>query len=187
MLRAACCNCEAGCIKNLDPQHTTHNIQLNKMAKEHQYKTNLVWAGNKGSGTMDYRSYDRDFVVSIENKQPISGSSDSVFLGDKTKYNPEDLLLSSISSCHMLWYLHLCSKNDIVVMEYKDNAVGTMIENADGSGQFKEVLLQPEVLISKKEQIDLANSLHEEANKMCFIANSLNFPVRHSSVCKGSN
>jgi len=157
------------------------------MAKEHQYKSSLVWTGNKGSGTMDYRSYDRDFVVSIVDKPPISGSSDSVFLGDKTRYNPEDLLLSSISSCHMLWYLHLCSKNEIVVIEYKDNAVGVMVENADGSGQFKEVKLYPEVLISDARQIDQANALHEEANKMCFIANSLNFPVKHEPKCSASN
>jgi organic hydroperoxide reductase OsmC/OhrA len=157
------------------------------MAKEHQYKTNLVWAGNKGSGTMDYRSYDRDFVVSIAHKATISGSSDSVFLGDKTKYNPEDLLLSSISSCHMLWYLHLCSKNGIVVMEYSDDAVGTMIENADGSGQFKEVVLRPQVVISNKDQMEQANSLHHEANKLCFIANSLNFPVKHEASCKAIN
>jgi len=157
------------------------------MAKEHQYKTNLVWAGNKGSGTMDYRSYDRDFVVSIENKAPISGSSDSVFLGDKTKYNPEDLLLSSISSCHMLWYLHLCSKNGIVVIEYKDNAVGIMEESADGSGKFKEVTLNPEVLIADKAHIDQANALHADANKMCFIANSLNFPVKHKASAKAEN
>ncbi|WP_199117615.1 OsmC family protein [Pedobacter sp. ASV28] len=153
------------------------------MAKQHQYKTNLVWVGNKGSGTMDYRSYDRDFRIEIQGKEAISGSSDSVFLGDKSKYNPEDLLLSSISSCHMLWFLHLCSKNGIVVIDYKDNAVGIMEEYADGSGKFKEVLLKPEVLISKQEDISWANSLHAEANKMCFIANSLNFPVKHEASC----
>lgn len=153
------------------------------MAKQHLYKTNLVWAGNKGSGTMDYRSYDRDFVVTIEGKSAIEGSSDSIFLGDQTKHNPEDLLVSSVSSCHMLWYLHLCSKNGIVVIEYKDNAVGTMMENADGSGKFTEILLRPEVIISKPEDISWANSLHEEANRMCFIASSLNFPVKHEAVC----
>jgi organic hydroperoxide reductase OsmC/OhrA len=157
------------------------------MAKEHQYKTNLVWTGNKGSGTMDYRSYDRDFVISIENKAQIMGSSDSAFLGDKTKYNPEDLLLSSISSCHMLWYLHLCSSNGVVVIEYKDLAVGTMVENADGSGKFASVTLNPEVLIAEKAHIELANSLHAEANKMCFIANSLNFPVKHHANCNAAN
>ncbi len=157
------------------------------MAKDHQYKTNLIWAGNKGSGTMDYRSYDRDFVVSINNKESFSGSSDSIFLGDQTKYNPEDLLLASVSSCHMLWYLHLCSKNEIVVLEYTDNAIGTMTENNDGSGKFSSILLKPEVIISKKEQIEQANSLHVEANKMCFIANSLNFSVEHQPKCSAIN
>jgi len=163
------------------------SLRIYYMAKEHHYRTQLVWTGNKGSGTMDYRSYDRDFVVSIDAKPPLEGSSDSDFMGDKTRYNPEDLLVSSISSCHMLWFLHLCAKNDIVVLEYKDNATGTMMEQADGSGRFNEVVLRPEVLISKKEQIAQANALHQEANKMCFIANSLNFPVKHEAQCRATN
>jgi len=171
---------------NFSIRNTHYSIRKD-MAKEHQYKTSLVWTGNIGSGTMDYRSYNRDFVVEIDHKTPIYGSSDSAFMGDKTKYNPEDLLLSSISSCHMLWYLHLCSNHEIVVMEYTDNAVGTMVENADGSGKFDTVTLNPEVLIAEKTQIDLANSLHEEANKMCFIANSLNFEVKHEATCKAIN
>jgi organic hydroperoxide reductase OsmC/OhrA len=157
------------------------------MPKEHQYQTNLVWTGNKGSGTMDYRSYDRDFSIDINGKPTILGSSDSAFLGDKARHNPEDLLLASISSCHMLWYLHLCATNNIVVIEYKDNAKGIMVESADGSGKFTEVILQPDVLISDKRQIELANSLHEKANKMCFIANSVNFPVHHKANCTASN
>lgn len=157
------------------------------MKKEHQYNANLVWTGNKGSGTMDYRSYDRDFIISINGKPQISGSSDSAFMGDKTKYNPEDLLLSSISSCHLLWYLHLCAKQEIVVMEYKDDAVGTMIENPDGSGKFSEVVLHPQVVIADETQKELANSLHAEANKMCFIANSLNFAVKHIPTCTALN
>lgn len=157
------------------------------MKKEHQYNANLVWTGNKGSGTMDYRSYDRDFIISINDKPQISGSSDSAFMGDKTKYNPEDLLLASISSCHLLWYLHLCAKHEIVVMEYKDDAVGTMIENPDGSGKFDEVVLHPQVVIADAAQKELANSLHAEANKMCFIANSLNFKIRHTPLCFALN
>ncbi|MBB2151467.1 OsmC family protein [Pedobacter gandavensis] len=153
------------------------------MAKEHQYKTAVTWTGNKGSGTMDYRSYDRSYVISIDHKAEISGSSDSAFLGDKTKHNPEDLLVSSLSSCHMLWYLHLCSQNDIIVMDYKDNAVGTMIENADGSGHFSEVTLYPIVTITRAVDQDKANALHEQAHKMCFIANSCNFPVKCQPSC----
>jgi len=153
------------------------------MAKTHEYQTNLVWTGNKGSGTMDYRSYDRSYVISIEHKNDIHGSSDSAFMGDRTKHNPEDLLVSSLSSCHMLWYLHLCSQNDIIVLDYKDNAVGKMTENADGSGYFTEVILHPVVTITDEDAVSKANALHEQANKMCFIANSCNFPIRHEPQC----
>ncbi|MET3114024.1 organic hydroperoxide reductase OsmC/OhrA [Pedobacter sp. CG_S7] len=153
------------------------------MAKEHQYQTSLVWAGNKGSGTMDYRSYDRNYVISIINKPDIYGSSDSVFLGDKRKHNPEDLLVSAISSCHMLWYLHLCSENGIIVLDYKDKAIGKMMENTDGSGRFKEVVLHPVVTISDQAHLEKAINLHEQAKKMCFIANSCNFPITHEPQC----
>lgn len=149
------------------------------MAKEHQYQATLTWAGNKGSGTMDYRSYDRSYIVSIDNKPDILGSSESAFLGDKTKHNPEDLLLASISSCHMLWYLHLCSQNEIIVMDYKDMPVGNMVENADGSGRFTEVVLNPVVVITDESKIETANALHDQAHNMCFIANSCNFPISH--------
>lgn len=153
------------------------------MAKEHQYQATLTWAGNKGSGTMDYRSYDRSYIISIDNKPDILGSSDSPFLGDKTKHNPEDLLLSSLSSCHMLWYLHLCSQNEIIVMEYKDSPVGKMTENPDGSGHFTEVVLHPVVVITDQSQVEKANALHDDAHRMCFIANSCNFPIRHEPKC----
>jgi len=151
------------------------------MSKEHQYTTNLVWTGNKGSGTMDYRSYERSYVISVHQKADILGSSDSAFMGDKSKHNPEDLLVSSLSSCHMLWYLHLCSQQGIVVLDYKDQAVGKMSEVENGSGHFTEVKLFPVLTITDESQIDLAESLHEQANKMCFIANSCNFPVLHEA------
>lgn len=153
------------------------------MPKLHQYQTSLTWAGNKGSGTMDYRSYDRSYVISIDQKPDILGSSDSAFLGDKNKHNPEDLLVSSLSACHMLWYLHLCSQHGIIVLDYKDNAVGQMSEDADGSGRFTEVVLHPTVVIASEADIEKANALHAEANKMCFIANSCNFPVKHEPKC----
>lgn len=153
------------------------------MPKLHQYQTSLIWAGNKGSGTMDYRSYDRSYVISIDQKPDILGSSDSAFLGDKHKHNPEDLLVSSLSACHMLWYLHLCSQHAIIVLDYKDKAVGRMSEDADGSGRFTEVILHPSVVIASEADIEKANALHAEANKMCFIANSCNFPVKHEPTC----
>lgn len=149
------------------------------MAGQHHYKATIKWTGNKGAGTTSYRAYEREHTISIDNKPDISGSSDPAFRGDKTRHNPEDLLVSSLSACHMLWYLHLCADNGVVVVDYSDNATGTMQETEDGGGHFTEVTLNPVVTVTDKSMIDKANELHKKANELCFIANSVNFPVRH--------
>ena len=118
------------------------------------------------------------------NKAAILGSSDPAFKGDKNKHNPEDLLVASISSCHMLWFLHLASSKGIIVTDYSDTASGTMIENEDGSGYFDSVILYPVVTITDPTRIDEINELHQLANKYCFISNSLNFKVKHDPICK---
>ncbi|HEY3429600.1 MAG TPA: OsmC family protein [Cyclobacteriaceae bacterium] len=147
--------------------------------KQHQYKTTVTWTGNKGSGTSDYRAYERGHIISVDGKTDILCSSDPAFRGDKTKYNPEDILVGSLSGCHMLWYLHLCAENGVVVTNYTDHATGVMAENSDGSGQFTEVTLSPQVTVKDSSMIAKANALHEKANAMCFIARSVNFPVHH--------
>ena len=154
------------------------------MEKSHHYTTVLTWTGNKGEGTAHYKAYDRDHVLSVEGKPDIPGSSDPSFRGNRSRYNPEELLVASLSSCHMLWYLHLCSVNNIVVVDYRDQAEGLMMERPDGSGYFKEVVLRPVVTIADASGMEKAQSLHHEANKLCFIANSMNFPVRHEPVCR---
>ena len=148
------------------------------MAKEHHYTTLITWTGNRGAGTAGYRDYDRAHTISVENKDTIHASSDPAFLGDATRYNPEELLLASLSSCHMLWYLHLCADSGIVVTAYSDRAAGVMEENNNG-GKFTAVTLYPAVQVAHESMIEKANSLHEEAHKKCFIANSCNFPVMH--------
>lgn len=148
--------------------------------KSHHYTTKIEWTGNQGKGTLTYKSYTRDHRISINGKySEILASSDPSFLGDQTRYNPEDLFLSSLSACHMLWYLHLCSVHKIVVTAYVDSATGTMEEDKNGSGKFTNVTLHPEVTIENKTQIEKATQLHSEANKMCFIANSCNFKIKH--------
>lgn len=154
------------------------------MHPNHNYKLTLKWTGNKGTGTSSYRSYDRNHDILIDNKTTIRGSADPTFHGDKTVHNPEDLLLASLSACHMMSYLHVCVKNGIVVTDYIDNATGIMKVNDDGSGQFIEVTLNPIVTISDGTFLEKANELHKEANKLCFIANSVNFPVKHNTTSK---
>lgn len=150
--------------------------------KNHHYKTTIHWTGNKGTGTSGYRDYERSHTISAENKVVIEGSSDPAFRGDRTKYNPEEMLLSSLSSCHMLWYLHFCSEAGIIVTEYTDEASGIMAETASGSGHFTEVTLHPRVTVAEASMIEKAEQLHHKANEYCFIANSVNFPVKHIPV-----
>lgn len=147
------------------------------MSKQHQYAVSIAWTGNDGSGTQSYRSYRRDHEIAAAGKPPIPGSSDPAFRGDRTRYNPEELLVASLSSCHMLWYLHLCSVNGIVVLDYHDEAAGTLQEEDDGAGTFVRVVLKPRVTVAGGSDRGKALALHEEAHHLCFIARSVRFPV----------
>ncbi|RKR08086.1 organic hydroperoxide reductase OsmC/OhrA [Maribacter vaceletii] len=151
--------------------------------KKHHYNIKTVWTGNEGTGTKNYKTYNRNHSINGEGKYTeILGSSDPAFLGDKTRYNPEDLFLSSISSCHMLWYLHLCATNNIIITSYKDNATGCMEESPNGNGKFTSVTLNPLITITNSSDKEKAMALHEKANEMCFIANSCNFKIKHKAT-----
>ena len=149
--------------------------------RSHHYSSQLNWTGNRGEGTVDYRSYDRSYTVSNNGKPDIQGSADPVFRGDHSKWNPEELFIASLSACHMLWYLHLCADEGIRVLAYRDQAKGVMEERENGRGKFAEVVLHPNVIISDPDNLGKAKQLHHQANEMCFIANSCNFPVRHEA------
>jgi organic hydroperoxide reductase OsmC/OhrA len=155
--------------------------------KLHTYQIRTNWTGNDGVGTVSYQGYRRDHTVTAEGRPDILASSDPSFRGNPARYNPEELLVASLSSCHMLWYLHLCSVNNVVVLSYTDAAIGDMQENPDGSGQFLRVLLRPEVKITAESDPGKALSLHEAAHKLCFIARSVNFPVEAEPEISLSN
>lgn len=152
------------------------------MEKYHNYRLNLKWTGNLGTGTLTYRGYTRDHIIAAEGKPEILTSSDPSFRGNPERYNPEELLVASAASCHMLSYLHLCAVHHIVVVEYMDNPTGKMLESANGSGRFEEITLNPVIVVTEKSMIEKAYELHHDANKLCFIANSLNFPVKHNTT-----
>ena len=152
--------------------------------KTHNYNLSVKWTGNNGEGTNGYRSYKRSYEVFVEGKEIINGSADAAFLGDVTKYNPEELLLASLSGCHMLWYLHLCAETGVIVYSYTDLPIGTMIETENGGGRFESVKLFPTVIVLRKDMVEAATLLHKKANELCFIANSVNFTVTHEPVIK---
>lgn len=145
----------------------------------HHYSALVEWKGNLGTGTSGYREYSRDHLIQIADKVAITGSSDPAFRGDPKRHNPEDLFLSALSACHMLFYLHLCAVNNVVVVKYEDQARGTMTETPDGGGHFTEVVLCPSVWVTEESMVEKAQQLHHDAHKLCFIANSVNFPVKH--------
>lgn len=146
--------------------------------KDHRYKIQTRWTGNQGTGTSAYNAYRRDHEVTANGKlSPIPGSSDPHFRGDASRYNPEELLVASLSTCHMLWMLHLCADAGIAVIEYTDEAEGLMRENPDGSGEFVSVTLHPKITTSDPARTGDAISLNHRAHQLCFIARSVNFSV----------
>jgi organic hydroperoxide reductase OsmC/OhrA len=146
---------------------------------EHHYALTVRWTGNRGAGTSSYRGYSRDHDIEIPGLPVLRGSADPTFHGDRERYNPEQLLLAALSQCHMLSFLHVAVKHGVVVTAYEDRAEGLMRTNRDGSGQFESVTLRPRVTVAEPAAPDVLEELHVEANKVCFIARSVNFPVLH--------
>jgi organic hydroperoxide reductase OsmC/OhrA len=146
--------------------------------RTHRYTVTNRWTGNLGTGTSDYRSYSRSHELSTPAKSaPIAGSSDPMFRGDRTRYNPEELLVSALSACHMLWALHYCADAGIVVTEYVDDAHGEMVERGDGSGEFTSVVLHPRMKVADPSRIADAIAIHARVHDVCAIARSVNFSV----------
>ncbi|NMK48865.1 OsmC family protein [Achromobacter sp. Bel] len=150
---------------------------MTKAKGEHHYTVTVNWTGNTGTGTSSYAAYSRDHVIQAEGKPDVPGSSDPAFRGDPARWNPEDMLVASLSACHKLWYLHFCAVEGIAVLAYRDEAHGVMAEDAARGGAFTRVTLRPEVTIRAGDDAALAAELHDRAHHFCFIANSVNFPV----------
>jgi len=149
--------------------------------KAHHYEAKLTWTGAAAGPTRDYKSYSREYRVEFDGKPPMTGSADPAFRGDPALHNPEELLLVALSSCHMLSYLALAALEGLEVVAYEDAAGGTMQQEGRG-GRFTEVVLRPRVLLAPGSDPARAETLHEDAHETCFIANSVNFPVRHEAT-----
>jgi organic hydroperoxide reductase OsmC/OhrA len=150
----------------------------------HHYELQMKWTGNLGTGTSHYRDYARNHTISFADKPDLLASADPTFRGDPTRYNPEELLLAALSGCHMMSFLHVCVNAGVVVTAYEDRATGTMVVNPDGSGHFTEVVLNPIVTVEQTSMVQNLDELHHKANRLCFIANSVNFPVKHNAISK---
>jgi organic hydroperoxide reductase OsmC/OhrA len=149
------------------------------MLGDHLYSVDVDWQGNLGTGTSGYRDYSRRLELRSTPSDPIAGSADKPFRGDPERWNPEQLLLGALAQCHLLSYLHVAVTVGVVVTAYRDSAVGTLREDGRSGGAFVDVLLRPEVTVASADMVEAATAAHARANELCFIANSVNFPVRH--------
>lgn len=147
----------------------------------HHYDVATTWTGNRGEGTAGYRAFDRSYDTTVDGRPLLQGSSDPAFRGDPARWNPELLLVAALSQCHLLWYLHLCAEAGVVVTDYRDMAEGVLVEDAEG-GRFTEVVLRPVVTVASAGSVERARTLHADASAKCFIASSVNFPVRHETL-----
>lgn len=145
--------------------------------RSHTYRVDVRWTGNLGTGTSGFRDFSRSHEITAEGKPTLTGSADPAFRGDSSHYNPEDLLVAALSACHMLWFLHLCAAEGVVVEAYEDNPEGTMIEDSTGGGRFQSVELRPSVVLANTTAAPALEAIHHTAHERCFVANSMNFPV----------
>lgn len=146
--------------------------------RDHGYAVRIDWTGNRGPGTSDHRAYGRDHEIAAGGKPPIPGSADAAFRGDRDRWNPEELLVAALAQCHMLWFLDLAARRGVVVTGYTDDAAGRMVEHPGGAGEFAEVTLRPTVTVAAAVPAGVVEAIHRDVHDLCFIARSVNFPVR---------
>ena len=150
----------------------------------HDYNTSLAWDANPSALSFQYKTYSRKYNIQVEGKPDLPGSADPMFRGDRDRHNPEDLFVAALSSCHLLSYLAVCARNKVTVLDYADEAIGTLVVKPDGSGHFESVTLRPVVTIDAESDESLALELHDKAHKECFIANSVKIPVHHEPTIR---
>ena len=153
------------------------------MSNEYIYKIGLEWKGKLITDTKKKLRYERLYELSFNNKPNLLGSADATFHGDDTLYNPEEMLLSALSSCYMMSFFYLCGLKNIKIKSYSDNPFGIVKVNPNGSGQFKEVTLQPSITIKACDVHETEQALIN-AHDYCFIARSCNFNILHSPIIK---
>ena len=150
-------------------------------SQDHRFECRLVWTGATKGGTTTYDAYSRECRVDFPGKPSMRASAAAAFRGDPSLVDPEDLLVASLSICHFLSYVALCARGGVNVIAYEDEASGTM-SRFDRGFHFTDVLLKPRVTIAAGSDPEKARELHKKAHEECFIANSVNFPVRNEPV-----
>ncbi|QDO92455.1 osmotically inducible protein OsmC [Formosa sediminum] len=145
-----------------------------------QFKISNSWSLEHASKITSKGGSIKTHQVFLEKGKTLEVSAAKPFKGDPSKYNPEELLMAALSSCHFMSYLYVCEQAGITILEYSDTVEGILNLQANGSGAFAKISLNPQVKIENQDQIQLAESLHEKAGNLCFIANSCAFKIEYN-------
>ena len=123
--------------------------------------------------------YDRNHTVTVNGAQKIGVSAATDFLGDANKADPEQLLTSSVSSCHMLFFLAIAKMRGFEVTQYSDRATAYLGKDGTGGMAVTRIVLRPQMQFSddKRPDEETLKRIHEHAHKKCFIANSIKAEV----------
>jgi organic hydroperoxide reductase OsmC/OhrA len=141
------------------------------------YRATVEWRLEPGQDFAGGR-YSRGHSVTFEGGHQVPGTASHHVIGKKWAVegavDPEQMLVGSISTCHMLTFLHIARNAGFVVTRYRDEAVGVMEKNAAGRLAVTRVTLRPEIVYEGRRPTEAERDrLHHEAHEECFIANSV--------------
>ena len=140
------------------------------MSRVHTYATRLEWSGSTAVG---YDGYERGHSVrAAPAEAELELSSDPTFLGDPARLNPEQLLVAAASSCQLLSFLAGAARARIDVLQYSDDAEGTMDES-DRPAWVQRIVLRPRIAVGPGTDENRVRRLVQLGHDHCFIANSL--------------
>ncbi|MBL0141904.1 MAG: OsmC family protein [Betaproteobacteria bacterium] len=150
------------------------------MSDNHTFEATLTWPADPAQKLPPDPAFSRNAVLASPGHPPFPGSAPTVFGGEATRYNPEELVTLALAHCHMLTYLSLAAKKRVAVLAYEDRATCVLGKDA-ASGKMKilSAQLRPRVTVARGTDLNEATAMHAKAHEYCFIASSVNFPVAH--------
>jgi organic hydroperoxide reductase OsmC/OhrA len=138
-----------------------------------EHRARIVWT--RATSSFDYKEYNREHTWTFKNGAVVHASAAPRYRGSLECVDPEESLVASLSSCHMLTFLAVCSRRGIVVEKYDDDAVGHLEANEHKKLAITRVQLHPRIVFAPGHQqtAGALAELHAHAHAECFIANSV--------------
>ena len=151
------------------------------MSENHTFEATLTWPADPAQALPPDPAFSRNAVLGSPGHPDFPGSSPTIFGGEASRYNPEELVTIALAHCHMLTYLALAAKKRVAVLAYEDRATAVLGKDpASGKMKLISAQLRPKVTVAKGTNLEDARAMHAKAHEYCFVSNSVNFPVANA-------